>query len=217
MYHLLLIVHTGPPIIMTHPSYQVITMSSMSVTLNCQGVGGGSIAYQWESRRGSGRQWMNISNSNTETLFVRTLERSRLYRCVVSNEAGSTRSNVAAVDILSELCANVNIMIMILTTGFSNQPMNHTVTALDDAMLQCTSPLDNVRYSWHRVNGQIPSRSIGQMSFRLTIPRAIPPDEGLYYCVISKNSVSIESDRATLEVNGKLVFVLAIVSCTKIQ
>ena len=113
MYHLLHIVLTGPPIIRTHPSNQLITMS-MVVTLNCQGAGLGLIAYQWESKRVNGGRWMNISNSNTKTLFVKTLERSRQYRCVVSNEAGSTRSNVATVTVLSELCANVYIMIMIL-------------------------------------------------------------------------------------------------------
>ena len=107
MYHLLHIVLTGPPIIMTQPSNQVIAMS-MGVTLNCQGAGGGSIAYRWINRRVFGRQWMNI---DTETLIVKTLEHPRQYRCVVSNEAGSTRSNVATVTILSELCAIVNIHI----------------------------------------------------------------------------------------------------------
>ena len=104
---------------------------------------------------------------------------------------------------------------MILTTGISNQPMNHTVIALDDATLRCTTSVDNARYSWHRVNGTIPSRSMGQRSSTLTIFRAIPPDEGMYYCVIRKNTVSIQSDRATLEVNGKLVVILTIVSCTE--
>ena len=55
---------------------------------------------------------MNISNSNTETLFVKTLERSRLYRCVVSNEAGSTRSNVATVTVLSKLFAKIKIIMI---------------------------------------------------------------------------------------------------------
>ena len=198
---------TGLPIIVTHPSDQVITMS-MSVTLNCQGAGGGLIAYGWESRRVSGGKWMNISNSNTKTLFVKALERSQLYRCVVSNEAGSTRSNVAIVTVLSELYANVTIIIMILTKGFSNQPMNHTITALVDATLHCTTSVDGARYSWHRVNGMIPSRSMGRRRSTLTIPRAIPPDEGMYYCIISKNAVAVESDRATLEVNGKFSWYL---------
>ena len=81
--------------------------------------------------------------------------------------------------------------------------MNHTVTVLDDATLRCSSSVDGAKYSWRRVNGMIPSKSMGQRSSTLTIPRAIPPDGGMYYCVISKDTITVESDRATLEVNGK--------------
>ena len=202
----------GSPIIMTHPSDELINMS-MSVTLNCQGAGGGSITYQWENKRVNQEKWRTISNRNTKTLVVNTLDQSRQYRCVVSNEAGTTRSNVATVTVLSESCTDVNIIIIILTTGISNQPMSHTVIALYDATLNCTTPVDGARYLWRRVNGMLPSRSEGRRRSTLTIRRAIPPDEGMYYCIISKDTVTVESDRATLEVNGKLVFILAIVSC----
>ena len=74
----------------------------MNITLNCEGTGRGTITYQRETSNINGGQWMNISNSNTTELFVGTLEQSQQYRCVISNEAGSTRSNVATVTILSE-------------------------------------------------------------------------------------------------------------------
>ena len=90
---------TGPPTITTHPTSQ-LTNVSMSVTLDCEGTGRGSITYHWETRNINGGQWMNISNS--KTLVVRNLEQSQQYRCVVSNEAGSTRSNVATITILSK-------------------------------------------------------------------------------------------------------------------
>ena len=93
---------TGPPTITTHPSSQLIN-NSISVTLDCEGTGRGSIAYQWETSNINGGQWMNISNSNSKTLAVGTLEESQQYRCVVSNEAGSTRSNVSTVTVLSKL------------------------------------------------------------------------------------------------------------------
>ena len=194
---------TGPPTITTHPASQ-LTNVSISVTLDCEGTGRGSIKYHWESKKGD-TKWMNIRNR--KTLVVKNLQRSQQYRCVVSNEAGSTRSNVATVTVLSKLFANISVII-ILITGISNQPMSHTVTALTDATLHCSTSVDGARYLWHRVNGTIPSRSQGQSSSTLTIPRAIPPDEGMYYCIISKDSVTVESDRATLEVNGRLVFVI---------
>ena len=79
-----------------------LTNFSMSVTLECETTGEGSITYYWESSNINGGQWMNISNSNSKTLVVGTLEQSQQYRCVVSNEAGSTRSNVATVTVLSK-------------------------------------------------------------------------------------------------------------------
>ena len=90
---------TGPPTITTHPTSQ-LTNVSMSVTLDCEGIGRGSITYHWETSNINGGQWMNISNS--KTLVVRNLEQSQQYRCVVSNEAGSIRSNVATITVLSK-------------------------------------------------------------------------------------------------------------------
>ena len=93
---------TGPPTIITHPTSQ-LTNISMSVTLDCEGTGRGSITYQWETSNINGGQWMNISDSNYKTLVVRNLEQSQQYRCVVSNEAGNTRSDIATVTVLSKL------------------------------------------------------------------------------------------------------------------
>jgi len=78
----------------------------MSVTLNCDGTSRGLITYQWEFRVIDGGQWVNISNSNSTMLVVRKLEQAQQYRCVVSNEAGRTRSNVSTVTILGRLFNN---------------------------------------------------------------------------------------------------------------
>jgi len=94
-------VFTGPPTIITHPTSQ-LTNVSLSVTLNCEGTGTGSIKYQWESSNVNGGQWMNISDSKKKNLIVKNLEQSQQYRCAVSNEAGRTLSNVVTVTILSK-------------------------------------------------------------------------------------------------------------------
>ena len=106
-------VFTGPPTITTHPTGQ-LTNVSMSVTLDCEGTGRGSITYHWETSNINGGQWMNISNSNRRRYIVRNIQQSQQYRCVVSNEAGITRSNVAAVTVLSEFAVN-----MILSDAFN--------------------------------------------------------------------------------------------------
>ena len=74
----------------------------MNVTLTCETTGSKSITYQWETSNINGGQWMNISDGNNKTLVVRNLEQSQQYRCIVSNEAGSTRSDVATVTVLSK-------------------------------------------------------------------------------------------------------------------
>ena len=99
-----------PPVITTHPASHLVT-SSTSITLDCEGTGKGPIIYHWETSNINGGQWMNISNSNSKTLVVRILEQSQQYRCVVSNEIGSTRSDVATITLLSKysiyiLCKN---------------------------------------------------------------------------------------------------------------
>ena len=93
-------VSTGPPTITNHPTSQ-LTPVNMSVTLNCEGTGRGLITYQWQIRSKK-KQWSDISNSTNGTLVVSNLQESQQYRCVVSNEAGGKRSNVAIVTVLSE-------------------------------------------------------------------------------------------------------------------
>ena len=102
-------VFTGPPTITTHPTSQ-LTNVSMSVTLDCEGTGRGSITYHWETSNINYGRWTNISNSNSKTLVISNLEQSQQYRCVVSNEAGSTRSDVVTITVLSKSAMN-NIVI----------------------------------------------------------------------------------------------------------
>ena len=99
-------VFTGPPTITTHPTSQ-LTNISVTVTLDCEGTGEGSITYQWETSNINGGQWMIISNSNSKELVVRNLEESRQYRCVVFNEAGRTSSNVSTITVLSKLFISI--------------------------------------------------------------------------------------------------------------
>ena len=96
-------VSTGPPTITTYPTSQ-LTTAGMSVTLNCEGTGRGSITYQWQSRNINGRRWND--SSNNRILVVGNLQDSQQYRCVVSNEAGETTSNVTTISVLSKPLTN---------------------------------------------------------------------------------------------------------------
>ena len=89
-------------------------------------------------------------------------------------------------------------------TEIINQPVNPTtVVALENAALTCLASVDDATYSWHRVDGSVSPRSIGQDNSTLTIPRVTPYDEGMYYCIAIKEEITVESNKARLNVNGK--------------
>ena len=94
-------------------------------------------------------------------------------------------------------------VLWLFLTEITTHPSSTTVIALQDVTLTCSSSVDDVTYSWHRDGGSVPSRSRGQNSNTLTIPRATPPDEGIYYCMASKEGISVESNRARVIVDGE--------------
>ena len=73
-------------------------------------------------------------------------------------------------------------------TGVTASPTNLTVTALNNVTLTCIPSFGATPdgYSWHRVNGDIPSQSSGQNTDTLTFHRVVPADEGEYYCMATQ-------------------------------
>ena len=92
---------TGQPDIIIHPKSQLVT-SDMSINLDCEATGLGTIKYQWESSESNESMWMPINNSNSKTLGVKNLQQSEQFRCIVSNEAGETISEIATLTVLSK-------------------------------------------------------------------------------------------------------------------
>ena len=92
---------TGAPTVTTHPSSKLVT-SNMSITLDCDGNGIEPIIFYWESSTINSEEWTNISNSDSKKLVVKKLDDSEQYRCVVSNDAGNTRSKIAVITVLSK-------------------------------------------------------------------------------------------------------------------
>ena len=102
-----MLLFTGIPVITTYPTDEVIN-STISVTITCKATGGGSVKYWWETSDIIKDEWMILGNSNGPTLVI-SRDDSEKYRCVASNEAGTTRSNVSIVNFLSELFISVGI------------------------------------------------------------------------------------------------------------
>ena len=101
-------------------------------------------------------------------------------------------------------CICILVIVIDCLTEFTTHPSSTTVSVLQVVMLTCSASTVDVTYSWHRVSGSIPSRSKGQYSKTLTIPRAGVSDGGVYYCMATKEGISIKSNEARVKVtNGK--------------
>ena len=72
--------------------------------------------------------------------------------------------------------------------GVIASPARTTVTALNNVTLTCipSSGAMPDGYSWHRVDGDLPSHSSGENTDTLTIHRVVPADEGEYYCMATQ-------------------------------
>jgi len=75
-------------------------------TLMCASVGVGVLMYSWE--RSSGSSWTTVSNDNMTSYTTNTTLTigEYMYRCNVSNEAGSVVSNSATVNVYGKYCPN---------------------------------------------------------------------------------------------------------------
>ena len=100
---------TGPPTITHHPAnYNDIPVgNNITVTLMCRASGLRTLVYSWE-RRSSGSSWTTVSNNNTTSYTTDTTLAigQYMYRCRVSNEAGSVVSNIATVNVYGEYYFN---------------------------------------------------------------------------------------------------------------
>ena len=96
----------GIPTITDHPTGDNV-MIGRSTTLVCEANGLGTLMYAWE--RSSGSSWTTVSNDNTTSYTTDTTLAigQYMYRCRVSNEAGSVVSNIATVNVYGECCPHV--------------------------------------------------------------------------------------------------------------
>ena len=82
-----------------------------SITLKCRASGLGTLVYYWE-RSSSGSNWTTVSNDSTTSYTTDTTLTigQYMYRCIVSNEAGSVMSNSTTVNVCSEYHIVLNFM-----------------------------------------------------------------------------------------------------------
>ena len=95
------------PVIIDHPTGSSVPIGN-SVTLTCKASSTGSLVYSWERNSGSS-SWTTVSNDNTTSYTTDTTLAigQYMYRCRVSNDAGSVVSNDAIVNVYGEYCPNM--------------------------------------------------------------------------------------------------------------
>ena len=92
--------------ILVHPGGGDVPMNG-NIILISRASGLGTLEYSWE--RNSGFAWIIVSNDNTTSYTTDTTLAigQYMYRCRVSNEAGSVVSNIATVNVYGEYCPNM--------------------------------------------------------------------------------------------------------------
>ena len=90
-----------------------------------------------------------------------------------------------------------------ITTEITTHPVDIAAVVSQNITLTCSASVDDAAYRWYRVNNSIPIGSTGHSTNMLTIHSASSVDGGIYYCIASKEGVSVESNRASVTVNSK--------------
>ena len=80
----------------------------------------------------------------------------------------------------------------------------------DDVTLTCkvllvSEEYYDISYTWCRIDGDIPAKSNGRSSHKLTIPRFALADEGQYYCMPETFEHCAESNTVTLTLDGEKI------------
>ena len=88
------------PKITTHPSSQVVTISSTTdhLSLTCEAIG--AMSYYWERQDGSIPAGATGVKSETLTIVNLTPDDAGNYRCVVSNDSDVGFSNYAEITVI---------------------------------------------------------------------------------------------------------------------
>lgn len=79
-----------------------VVASNMEVTLSCEASSlDNSVQYHWERKNFLDTTWTVIASARN-TSFKPTSMESQQYRCVASNDAGRTNSEVANITVLGK-------------------------------------------------------------------------------------------------------------------
>ncbi len=186
---------TTKPTITTQPSNKTTTLGT-SVTFKV--VASGATSYQWEYSKNNGATWTKWSGKTSASVSVKasTTNNGCLYRCKVTNSAGTVTSSKAKLTV-SDMKPTV--------TG---KPSAVTVSAGGTAKFTVVAAGSGLKYKWQvskdggktwtNINQtKYPSAATATLSFKATAAT----NGYMYRCVVSNSYGSVKTTGVKLTVN----------------
>ena len=177
------------PVISTNPEDATVVLGK-NATFTVEATGE-NLRYQWQYQRAGQTTWHNWSGKTSATLTFRGTETNNAYRyrCVVTNEGGSTTSEAATLTVIAK---------PVITT----QPQDTTVVLGEYATFTVETAGENLRYQWqYKRSGQNTWYNwSGKTSATLTFRGTASNNAYQYRCIVTNEAGSVTSNAATLTV-----------------
>ena len=167
--------------------------SSVTFTMGATGEG---LTYQWQYSSNGGETWTNSgmtgAKTNSLTVMVNAGRDGQMYRCVVTDDSGSSVATNAVV----LRVGNAPVIV--------SQPQSYTGAAGTTAVFAVEATGDDLTYQWqYSSNGGetwINSSTTGAKTASISIGALAYRNGQMYRCVITNEYGSVISDAATLTV-----------------
>ncbi|MBN1491558.1 MAG: immunoglobulin domain-containing protein [Phycisphaerae bacterium] len=187
----LAVLSVDPPAITQHPASQSVC-AGVQVVFNVAATGDAPLAYRWQKDQSNLSDGGHYSGVYTPTLTVTGTDASdaAAYRCVVTNDGGSTPSNEATLSLKTATQIMTHPGSQVLAWG---ETVNLSVVAAGDGEMS---------YQWQKntVDMVDDGHYAGVTTPTLVISDADRNDEASYRCVVTADCGSVPSNVAAVTV-----------------
>ena len=178
------------PAITTQPKARTAAAGeTVSFTVAATGTG---LKYQWQYSSDYGKTWTNKagSTSATHTVTVKASYNGYLYRCKVTNSAGTVYSS------------KVRLTVSGVKPKILSQPADQTAAAGDSVTFKVVAAGVGMTYQWQysKDGGQTWYNKTGAASASYTVTAKATYDGILYRCVVKNSQGTVYSSGAMLTV-----------------